>query len=270
MKKTTRLPPQTLSLWLLVAVAPLVMAQTPSPARNPAASPQPVTGAPAVPPGADPAPAPTPDQISYLIGLQFGTELHGVGITDEVVADAISRGLKAGLQGKQPTLAEQQQINAFIRTTVQAMIARNETAAKEFLARNTKEKGVVTTASGLQYKIIAAGNAKAPAINLTDTVTVDYRGKLLDGTEFDSSHGTPIPIPVNRVIRGWQEALVLMKPGAKWQLYIPPSLAYGDNPQKTIPGGSLLIFDVNVVSAEKQTPPTAPPGTPHPANPPPK
>jgi len=206
--------------------------------------------------------------------------MHSTGITNEVTVDAISRGLKAGLQGKQPTPAEQQQIGTFVRTVMQASIARNETAAKEFLAHNAKEKGVVTTASGLQYKIIAAGDSKAPAINPTDKVTVDYKGRLIDGTEFDSSHGLPIPIPVNRVIKGWQEALVMMKPGAKWQLYIPPSLAYGDAPQRTIPGGSLLIFDVNVVSAEKtaapvapaaSAPPGAPAGTARPAtNPPPK
>jgi FKBP-type peptidyl-prolyl cis-trans isomerase FklB len=274
MKKTARILPQALSLWLLVAVAPFVLAQTPSPSRNPPGSPQPVTG-PSTAPGADPAPPPTPDQISYLIGLRFGTEMHGVGITNEVLIDAIERGLKAGLQGKQITPAEQQQIEAFIHTVMQAAVAHNEEAAKEFLARNAKEKNVVTTASGLQYKIISAGDKNAPAIGPSDKVTVDYRGKLIDGTEFDSSYsrGMPATFPVNGVIRGWQEALVLMKPGAKWQLYVPPSLAYGDNPRPKIPGGSLLVFDVNVVSAEKAAPPAAPlapPGTPRPVNPPPK
>ena len=85
---------------------------------------------------------------------------------------------------------------------------------------------MVTTASGLQYKILAAGDKKAPPSHATDKVTVDYRGKLINGTEFDSSYsrGMPATFPVNGVIKGWQEALVLMKPGAKWQLFIPPDL----------------------------------------------
>ena len=114
------------------------------------------------------------------------------------------------------------------------------------MARNGKEKGVVTTASGLQYKILAAGDKKAPPIALTDTVTVEYRGKLADGMEFDSSYsrGVPATFPVNGVIKGWQEALVLMKPGAKWQLFVPPELAYGPRAQQKIPANSLLIFDV--------------------------
>ncbi len=140
-------------------------------------------------------------------------------------------------------------------------------AAKEFLANNGKQKGVVSTASGLQYRILAAGDKKAPPIAATDSVTVDYRGKLLDGTEFDSSYsrGTPATFPVNGVIKGWQEALVLMKPGAKWQLFVPPELAYGPRTQPKIPANSLLIFDVNVKSVEPaNAPPKAPPGTPPP------
>ncbi len=90
-------------------------------------------------------------------------------------------------------------------------------------------------------------------------MTVQYRGKLLDGTEFDSSYarGTPVTFPVNGVIPGWQEALVLMKPGAKWQLYVPPELAYGNNPKPGIPGGSLLIFDVELVSVKPKDKPAA-------------
>jgi FKBP-type peptidyl-prolyl cis-trans isomerase len=242
------------SLLALVAVAALGVAQTP-----PASNPPPATAA-----GADPGPAPTPDQISYAFGLIFGSQMHNAGITNEVVPEAILRGMKEGLQGKQPTQVEQQEIQAFVRTLSDATAARNQAAAKDFLARNGREKGVVTTASGLQYKIIAAGDKKAPAISATDTVTVGYRGKLIDGTEFDSSYSTGAPaiFPVNRVIKGWQEALVLMKPGAKWQLFIPPELAYGQRGQPKIPANSLLIFEVNVISAESGSAPKAPPGTP--------
>jgi FKBP-type peptidyl-prolyl cis-trans isomerase FklB len=243
------------SLLVLVAVAALGVAQTPPPASNPP---------PATASGADPGPAPTPDEISHAFGLIFGSQMHNAGITNEVVPEAILRGIKDGLQGKQPTQAEQQEIQAFVRTLSDATAARNQAAAKDFLARNGREKGVVTTASGLQYKIIAAGDKKAPAISPADTVTVDYRGKLIDGAEFDSSYsrGVPATFPVNGVIKGWQEALVLMKPGAKWQLFIAPDLAYGQRPQPKIPANSLLIFEVNVISAESGSAPKAPPGTP--------
>ena len=242
------------SLLALVAVAALGVAQTP-PASNPP---------PATAPGADPGPAATPDQISYAFGLIFGAQMHGVGITNEVVPESITRGIREGLQGKQPSAADQQQIQTFVRSVGDAAAARNQAAATSFLARNGREKGVVTTASGLQYKIIAAGDKKAPAISATDTVTVGYRGKLIDGTEFDSSYARnePATFPVNGVIKGWQEALVLMKPGAKWQLFVPPELAYGAAARPKIPANSLLIFDVNVLSAESGSAPKAPPGTP--------
>jgi FKBP-type peptidyl-prolyl cis-trans isomerase FklB len=233
-------------LLLLIGLSPPVLSDTPPPGNPP------LTAA-----GADPAPPPTPDQASYLFGLAFGAQIRGTGITNEVVMDAISRGLKDGLQGKQPTPADQQQMRAYIKVVADAALTRNEAAAKEFLAHNAKEKGVTTTASGLQYKVIAAGDAKAAHITPTDKVTVQYRGNLIDGSEFDNSYsrGVPVTFPVNGVIKGWQEALVLMKPGAKWQLFIPPDLAYGASVRPKIPPGSLLIFEVNVLSAESSAPP---------------
>jgi FKBP-type peptidyl-prolyl cis-trans isomerase FklB len=256
---TVRFWRQTFSLVVMASFAGLSIAQTPPPA----AKPPPTTA-----PGADPGPAPTPDQISYLIGLVFGGQMHNTGITpDAIVSDSVVRGIKDGLQGKQPSLAEQQQLSAYARSAGDAMVARNANAAKEFLAKNAKAKGVMTTASGLQYKILDAGDKKVPPIAPTDTVTAHYRGTLIDGTEFDSSYsrGAPTPFPVNGVIKGWQEALVMMKPGAKWQLFIPPELAYGPRGQGKIPPNSLLIFDLNVISAEAAgAPPKAPPGTPPP------
>ena len=254
---TERLGRQAFCLVMLIALSALGEAQTPPPAVKPP---------PTTAPGADPGPGPTPEQLSYLIGLGFGAQMHNTGISSEnVVPESIVRGMKDGLQGKQPTPADQQQIQAYARSMTDAMAARNSAAAKEFLARNGKEKGVITTASGLQYKILAAGDKKAPPILPTDSVTVDYRGKLLNGTEFDSSYsrGMPATFPVNGVIKGWQEALVLMKPGAKWQLFIPPELAYGQRSQAKIPPNSLLIFEVNLESVESaNAPPKAPPGTP--------
>jgi FKBP-type peptidyl-prolyl cis-trans isomerase FklB len=258
-KPTVRFWRQALCLVVIVGFAGFGEAQTPPPAAKPP---------PATAPGADPGPAPTPDQISYLIGLVFGAQMHNTGITPDAIApDSVVRGLKDGLQGKQPSAADQQQLAAYARSAGDAMVARNANAAKEFLAKNGKAKGVVTTASGLQYKILDAGDKKAPPIAPTDTVTAHYRGTLIDGTEFDSSYsrGEPTPFPVTGVIKGWQEALVLMKPGAKWQLFIPPTLAYGPRGQGKIPPNSLLIFDLHVISAEAAgAPPKAPPGTPPP------
>jgi FKBP-type peptidyl-prolyl cis-trans isomerase FklB len=264
-----RILSRTCSLWVLVAaatagIASLAVAQTPAHPQDQAPAPK----APAGPPGADPAPPPSSDQASYLFGLMFGTQMHNAGMGTDVVIDAVTKGMKDGLQGKQPTPTEQQQIQAYARASMQAQVARNQTAAKEYLARIAQEKGVVTTDSGLEYKILAVGDKRAPDIKPTDKVTVEYRGTLIDGTEFDSSYsrGMPATFPVNGVIKGWQEALVLMKPGAKWQLFVPPGLAYGDNPRPKIPGGSLLIFEVNLLSALPPAPAPAaaaptPPGT---------
>jgi FKBP-type peptidyl-prolyl cis-trans isomerase len=187
--------------------------------------------------------------------------MHGVGITDQVAVDAIARGLKDGLQGKRSTQTDRQQVQEFVHSVMEAAVARNQAASKDFLARNGHEKGVMTTASGLQYKVIAPGDRKAAAVVPTDAVTVQYRGKLLDGSEFDSTYarGAPASFAVNGVIPGWQEALVMMKPGAKWQLFVPPELGYGASPKPGIPGGSLLIFDVELLSVKPSGAPASPP-----------
>jgi FKBP-type peptidyl-prolyl cis-trans isomerase len=252
-------------MYVLMAVAPLAGAQTPSPA--PTAPVAPTAPAPGAPAAAD-APADTSaEHTSYLFGLTFGEQLHSVGISTQVDQDAIARGIKDGLQGKKSSRADQQQIQGFVRTVMSETVANNKQAAKVFLEKNTREKGVKATADGLQYKVLIPGNAKAAAIQPTDEVTVQYRGKLLDGSEFDSSYarGVPATFKVNGVIKGWQEALVLMKPGSKWQLFVPPELAYDNSPRPGIPAGSLLIFEVELVSVKpSESPPTAasPPGMP--------
>jgi FKBP-type peptidyl-prolyl cis-trans isomerase FklB len=249
MKNTTnqivdRVVRRTCGLWILMAAAPLAGAQTPTPAPP----------TPVVPGDASPAPAAdaSNEQTSYLFGLTFGEQMHSVGISNQVDTDAIARGVKDGLQGKKSTRADQLQIQAFVQSVMAAQLARNKTAAQDFLTQNGREKGVKTTADGLEYKVLIPGNAKAPAVGPTDEVTVNYRGKLLDGSEFDSSYnrGTPATFKVNGVIKGWQEAIVLMKPGAKWQLFIPPELAYGATPRPGIPAGSLLIFEVELLSVK--------------------
>ncbi len=129
---------------------------------------------------------------------------------------------------------------------------KNKKDGMAFLAENKKKKGVKVLASGLQYKIITAGKGKVPKI--TDQVTVHYKGSLIDGTEFDSSYkrGQPAVFPVNRVIKGWVQALQLMKEGSKWQLVIPADLAYGE---RGTPGGpigpnAVLIFEVELLSVK--------------------
>jgi FKBP-type peptidyl-prolyl cis-trans isomerase FklB len=240
---------------LFAAGAPLG-AQTPVPATN---QPAPAGGAAA----ANPA-APSADDIGYLFGLSFGEQMHNVGITDQLSPEALSRGLKDGMQGKKTTPADRTHVQEYIRSVMDAAVARNEAQAKDFLARNGREKGVTTTASGLQYKILLPGDRKAEAVTPTDGVTVQYRGKLIDGTQFDSTYdrNAPASFTVNGVIPGWQEALLLMKPGAKWQLFVPPELGYGRSPKPGIPAGSLLIFEVELLSVKSNSGPAAPPGSP--------
>jgi FKBP-type peptidyl-prolyl cis-trans isomerase FklB len=245
---------------ILLSVAPWLGAQAPAPTPS---APPPGSPPPAAAP-AEPAPL-SSEQASYLFGLTFGNQLHGIGMASAVNADTIARGLKDGLQGKKSTPADMQQVQQYVHTVMLAAATHNKTAAQEFLAGNGKKTGVETTASGLEYKIGKPGNAKAPAITPEDEVTVNYRGTLIDGTEFDSSesHGKPLEIPVGGVIKGWQEALVLMKPGAKWTLYVPPELAYGANPRPGIPGNSLLIFDIEILSVKpKQAAPVPMPQKP--------
>ena len=244
---------------ILISVAPFVGAQntpTPPPPAGPGAA------------GAPP-PALSNEQASYLFGLTLGESLHGLGLGSQISTDQVLRGVKDAMAGKKSSLPERQQVQEYVRTSMQAAAMHNKTAADEFLAKNGKEKAVQTTASGLEYKIIKTGDPKAPTIGPTDEVTVNYRGKLLDGTEFDSSYsrGQPATFPVSGIIKGWQEALVMMKPGASWQLFIPPDLAYGPNPRPGIPGNSVLIFDIEVISVKPKAPPPAATG-PKPAAPP--
>jgi len=251
---------------LLLSIAPLAGAQNPPAAKPAPAPPAPSAAAPV--PAAPPAPEPlTNDQASYLFGLNLGESLHSIGIAGDVSSDSLMRGVKEGLKGKTLTPPERQQVQMFVRAKMTALAESNKAAATDYLQKNAQKKGVQSTASGLQYKVIKAGDASAPAVAPTDEVTVNYRGRLIDGTEFDSSysHGMPATFPVNGVIRGWQEALQLMKPGAQWVLYVPPELAYGPAPRPGIPANSLLIFDVELLSVKpRPAAAPAPPASPNP------
>jgi FKBP-type peptidyl-prolyl cis-trans isomerase FklB len=138
------------------------------------------------------------------------------------------------------------------QATVQTNPGLQSDPGTAFLAENAKKDGVITTASGLQYKVIKSGTGGSP--KLTDTVKVHYQGTLIDGTVFDSSiqRGQPVSFPVGQVIPGWVEALQMMKVGDKWQLFIPARLAYGDqSPSPAIPPNSVLIFEVELLGIEK-------------------
>jgi FKBP-type peptidyl-prolyl cis-trans isomerase len=226
-----------------------------------------VASSPATPP-ADAKPIAAGD-ASYLMGINFGRQLRMLGVTDEVVFEALSRGLKDGLAGRKFTPEEQRRVQDFVHASVEANVAHNLDAAQEFLQRNGQAKGVKTTASGLEYTVLAAGDQQAASPALSDQVVVNYRGTLLDGNEFDSSYsrGVPATFTVSSVIKGWQEALPMMKPGAKWRLFIPPDLAYGRRGRPEIPGGSLLIFEVQLVSVKPPatTSPVVPPVSKDPA-----
>ena len=201
------------------------------------------------------APTDAKSAASYSLGVSFGTQLHGqYGINADALAyERVVQGLKDALAGKAVAGPEDSQ-------RIQAMIAQvrategttNKAAAAKFLADNGKLPGVITTPSGLEYKVIRPGSGELPKV--TDTVTVNYRGTLLDGTEFDSSYKpgrTPFTTPLTAsLIKGWTEALMLMKPGSKFELYIPPALAYGTQSPPPIPPDSLLKFEVELLSVK--------------------
>jgi FKBP-type peptidyl-prolyl cis-trans isomerase FklB len=220
--------------------------------------------------GVAPAPPPAPEVIndqeaSYLFGLTFAEQLRRAGVASQVSTDALMRGVKDALQGKSSTPDDNRKIQQYVNVQMRAASERNKTAAADFLAKNATKKDVHTTASGLQYKVIKPGDANAPAILATDDVDVNYRGRLIDGSEFDNSYsrGVPSTFQVGQVIKGWTEALMMMKPGASYTLYIPPDLAYGERgkPPK-IPSNSLLIFDVELVDVKSKPVPGAVPGAP--------
>jgi FKBP-type peptidyl-prolyl cis-trans isomerase FklB len=225
--------------------------------------------APAAKPAAAPATATAPsafktekERMGYALGLQLGGRLKGVDIDYA----AIAAGIKDAATGAKSLMSDDE-IDASMTALQKIVMAQadaqqaaeaenNQKAGDAFLAANAKKDGVKTTASGLQYKILKAGAGKTPAA--TDTVSVNYTGTLIDGKTFDSSDGTPVSFPVNRIIPGWTEALQLMKEGDTWQLFIPAKLAYAERGAgQDIGPNSVLIFEVELISV-KAAPASAP------------
>ncbi len=200
------------------------------------------------------------DKISYSIGVDVGKSIMKQKI--EISPEPFMAGFKDG-QADKTTLMTEDEIRQTLMALQSEMLEKqkadlketankNLSAGEKFLDDNKKKKDVVTLPSGLQYRIIKDGKGDSP--KATDVVTTHYRGKLIDGTEFDNSYnrGEPVKFAVNGVIPGWTEALQLMKPGAKWELYIPSKLAYGENGVGQIIGpNSALVFEVELLTVEK-------------------
>lgn len=197
------------------------------------------------------------DKTSYALGADLARNLKSQSV--DIDPDIVMRGMKDALSGGKTLMSDDEiretlaairkQIMEKQAKEIKKIAEKNKEEGEAFLEANKKKAGVKTLPSGLQYKVITAGTGKSP--EPTDTVTVNYRGTLIDGSEFDSSykHGQPATFQVNKVIRGWQEALPLMKEGAKWQLFIPPDLAYGERGAgKVIGPNSTLIFEVELIS----------------------
>ncbi|KPJ51891.1 MAG: hypothetical protein AMS16_07210 [Planctomycetes bacterium DG_58] len=198
-------------------------------------------------------------KVSYCIGLSIGRSMKAQEMALEV-ADFMA-GLRHGLAGDPPRMTDeemrqtmtrfQEEMKARQMDRARRLGAENLKKGADYLAENRKKTGVIVTASGLQYKVLRAGTGKSPAP--VDTVEVHYKGTLIDGTEFDSSYkrGQTVSFTLNRVIRGWSEALLLMKEGAKWQLVIPPELAYGaQGAGPTIGPNAVLVFEAELIKVK--------------------
>jgi FKBP-type peptidyl-prolyl cis-trans isomerase FklB len=199
------------------------------------------------------------EKISYSIGMDIGGNLKRGSV--DVDPDLLAKGLKDSYGGGKTVLTEDQARQAIAEfqkalmakkaETMQKLAEKNKAEGETFLAENGKKEGVKTLPSGLQYKEITPGKGKSP--KTSDNVTTHYRGMLIDGTEFDSSYkrGQPATFPVSGVIAGWTEALQLMKEGAKWQLFVPSRLAYGEKGAgQAIGPNATLIFEVELISVK--------------------
>jgi len=200
------------------------------------------------------------DKVSYSIGLDIGKNMKANSV--DIDADILLKGIKDGLEEKEGLLTEEE-IAQVMQDFQQDLMAKQMAKQKEegdknlkegetFLEANKKKEGVKVLPSGLQYKVLKSGNGPSP--KETDKVKTHYKGTLINGTEFDNSisRGEPAVFPVNGVIKGWTEALQLMKVGDKWELYIPANLAYGEKGAGgAIPPNATLVFEVELLGIEK-------------------
>jgi len=189
------------------------------------------------------------ERVSYGIGMNIGKDFKSKGFS--INPELLAQGLKDVLDGKEPLLSDEevQQTILELQTTLQKTIGdKNKVEGQAFLEANKKKDGVKVTASGLQYKVLKEGEGAKPGPE--SNVKVNYKGTLIDGTEFDSSYkrGQPATFQVGRVIKGWVEGLQLMKAGSKYEFYIPSELAYGDRGAGPVIGpNSVLVFEVELL-----------------------
>ncbi|RJQ75453.1 MAG: FKBP-type peptidyl-prolyl cis-trans isomerase [Desulfobacteraceae bacterium] len=197
---------------------------------------------------------------AYSTGYQIGANFRNSGT--KLDPDALAAGVRDGLGGAAPQLSEAEMRTHLNRLKMQMgeiqrkrieeqkeLVTRNLIEGEAYLAENARKEGIQALPSGLQYQVLTAGQGNAP--KATDSVTVHYRGTLIDGTEFDSTfdRGEPATFRLNKVIKGWSEALQLMQPGAKWKLFLPADMAYGKRGVgQRIPPNSALIFEVELIS----------------------
>lgn len=194
------------------------------------------------------------EKASYALGLQIGARLRADGAVCD--AKVLARGVSDAIKGAKPLLTEEEiatVMESFTKEMRARVSVKNKKEGEAFLAQNKAKMGVKTLPSGLQYEVLKAGDGPTP--KATDVVKAHYHGTLIDGVVFDSSveRNEPIVIPVDGVIKGWQEALQMMKVGSKWKLVVPAKLAYGENPQPGSPigPGSVLVFEVELLGIEK-------------------
>lgn len=199
------------------------------------------------------------DMVSYSLGYQIGGDFKRQGL--DINPELVVKGVEDAVSGTKPMYGHREMRDVLVdlkkkvvtaqRAERESQSQKNLAEGKAFLEKNAKKEGVKTLPSGLQYRVIKKGKGAVP--KATDTVTVHYRGTLIDGTEFDSSmsRGEPATFRADRVIAGWKEALQMMKEGASWELFIPPELAYGERGAGRLIGpGSTLIFEVELISVK--------------------
>jgi FKBP-type peptidyl-prolyl cis-trans isomerase FklB len=188
------------------------------------------------------------EKVNYSLGYELGKDLKGQQL--ELLPEALLRGAEDAISGDK-ALVRPTQRAAALKQIKEKRAQANLEQAQAFLTANAEKEGVQTLPSGLQYRAIQPGEGNSPGAD--GSVVVNYRGTLIDGTQFDSSYdrGKPSTFQVKKVIKGWREALLLMKEGAKWERYIPPELAYGKRGlRKTIPPNNALVYEVELISVK--------------------
>jgi FKBP-type peptidyl-prolyl cis-trans isomerase FklB len=212
------------------------------------------------------------EKNSYCLGVNWANNLKRQDV--DIDLELLVKGLRDATAGnagfteeevREAIMALNREVRAHQEEKRKQQGEKNKQDGEKFLSENKTKPGVITLPSGLQYKVLAEGKGDSPRSN--DVVTVNYRGTLIDGTEFDSSYkrGQPATFGVGGVIKGWTEALQLMKPGAKWQLFVPGNLAYGEfGKGQQIGPNQTLLFEVELVSAKSPAPPPAAPAVPQP------